>query len=200
MVEISIRFALSPIKVPISTWRGFGGIQEPLPQDQEDGEVRWLEWWKVGFDLFESNQSPNFNLEGVWWYSRTTLSDEESEGVRWMAWWNVGFHLFESNQSPNFNLEGVWWYSSTTLSRRRGEGYGGWHGGMLGSICLSPIKVLISTWRGFGGIRAQPSPDEEVKGYGGWNGGMLGSICLSPIKVPISTWRGSGGIRAPPLS
>ena len=67
-------------------------------------------------------------------------------------------------------------------------------GGILGLICLRPVKVPISTWRGFGGIRAPPSPEEELKGYCGWNGGMLGSICLSPIKVPISTWRGFGGI------
>ena len=46
----------------------------PLPYDKEGGEVRWLEYSKVRFDLFESNQSPNLNLEGVWWYPSTTPS------------------------------------------------------------------------------------------------------------------------------
>ena len=63
---------LSPIKVPISTWRGFGGIRAPPSLDQESGGVRWMEWWMLG--SIESNQSPNFNLEGVWWYWSTTLS------------------------------------------------------------------------------------------------------------------------------
>ena len=64
-------------------------------------------WCNVCFDLFESNQSPNFNVEGVGWYLSTKFLEPRGWEVRVVGMVECLFDLFESNLSPNFNLEGV---------------------------------------------------------------------------------------------